>query len=132
MGRTPRAMVPLLVLLLVGCASLPSSGAEDPFAAASWEGGRRPEVRIEVYNQLSPFVSLYAVGGPYQRASLGTVEKQRSRSFRLPWENRVGLQVEIALVDGTRFRTPPLVVGPGQSVYLVVEKELTASRLRES
>lgn len=130
MTRWTGTVTALLVASLTACTS-GTRTTRDPFAPPPARGGTAASgLRVEVISRQLQDVSLYVVGSANGRTSLGIVPARGQRSFRMAWDRRAGLQIEIQTRDGYRFLTPPHTVGPGETVYLVVEQELTASRLR--
>lgn len=115
------------VLLAAACAS-GARPTRDPFAGPSSEA-RAPGLQVRVINRNFYDARIHAVVGA-RRIRLGVVSGNSEEVYPLNWQVTDQLSMEIDLVGGARFITPPITASPDERVTLTVESRLENSRLR--
>jgi hypothetical protein len=119
-----RAVVTTLAVTLAACAS--SRLDDSPFD----EGGGTPgRIMIEVENLEFNEVNLVATADG-TRMRMGRVTGKTSERFFLDWRTVRELRVEINLLAGGEFTTPPIVASPGDRFHLLIQSPISRSYLR--
>ena len=114
--------------LLTACSSSgPVADEDNPFRPSSFDG-RGSEIDIYVNNINFADATLMALheGG---RTRLGRVGGKSEGRFELAWPGVRDLHIQIDLLAGDQYTTPPISVSPGDRVGLVVESVLSRSML---
>lgn len=130
MNRARVTMMAFLVLAapaLSGC-STGSATSGNPFGGPGAQGSRS-ELQIVAGSRYFSEVTLFAVSSG-RRIRMGTLSGMSDGSFSVSWPSQANLQVEIQTLDGSRYVTPAVFAGPGDTVELLVESQLRYSRLR--
>jgi len=124
----PALALAILLLLpgLVGCGAMAWRGAEDPFGGRDGPAGT---VTMEVQNQLNEEVVVRIRGGEVGR-DLGRVPSRSNQRFSFPWPEFDRLTIQLEAFSGARHTLPPVAVGAGEVLELVVQSPLDRSVLR--
>ena len=114
--------------LLTACSSggaVPD--ADNPFRPSEFEGrGRQIDVYVDNLNFADATLLALHEGG---RIRLGRVGGKSEGTFSLAWPGVRDLRIQIDLLAGDHFTTPPISVSPGDRVSLIVETVLSRSML---
>jgi len=116
----------LVLASLTGCGPLAWRGVEDPFRS---EGAPEGRVMMEVQNQLNEEV-VVRVRGDRVNVELGRVSSRSSQRFSFPWPEFDRLTVQLETFSGGRHTMPPVPLGAGDVLELVIQSPLERSVLR--
>lgn len=125
MKRLPRIAALALVAVLALAASSCGKGfaqAKNPFAPASAD---ETEVEVRVENQNFGDATVHVLRGG-ERIRLGNVTGKSDQSFTLRWNFSLTMEFQIEIIGGQGCAVRPLVVDPGDRVFVRIPTELSA------
>lgn len=96
--------------------------AKNPFAPAS---AAATEVQVRVENQNFGDATVHVLRGG-ERIRLGNVTGKSDESFTLRWNFSLQMEFQIEIIGGQGCAVRPLVVDPGDRVFVRIPTELSA------
>ncbi len=121
--RGPLAVVVASVILAAACSG--SRPVSNPFEGGT---GEAQSIRINVENNNFNEATARAVARTERR--LGIVPGNGRESFTMNWPTVDDLRIRIDILAGDRFTTNRVSVGPGETVYLMIQNPVYRSLLR--
>jgi len=112
-----------LVTLLAGCSQM---GRSDRSTFPTDSQAR--SIRVYVTNLNFMDATLWALSAG-TRNKLGIVTGKKEAVFTLPWDFSSDLRIEIDMLAGSRCTTEVLPVDPGDDIELIIDADMTRSRL---
>jgi hypothetical protein len=125
-ARARLFIVLFLAGLSAGCAAMAAGARDNPFGGRDAVDGR---VTMEVQNLLNEEVVVRVRGTGIHR-ELGRVASRSNQRFTFPWAEFERLTIQLEPFSGNRHSMPPVAVGAGELLELLIQSPIERSVLR--
>lgn len=125
-GILASVVVAALATIVAGCGAMATLDDEDPFGGRTQGAG---VLTMEVQNLLNEEVVIRVRGSELNR-ELGRVSSRSNQRFTFAWPDFDRLTIQLEPFSGNRHSMPPVAVGAGEVLELVIQAPIERSVLR--